>query len=93
MFKAGTLRPRRLVFFMCRLTKEARCKVFLILDSLNMHRAKVVREWLEANRLRIEVFCLPPYTPECNPSVYFSGEPKEQILGDARRKHDPSARV
>ena len=53
--------------------------MFLILDNLNVHKAKVVREWLEEHANRIEVFYLPPYSPELNPSEYFNGEPKGEV--------------
>ena len=42
----------------------------MILDSLNVHKAKVVRAWLEANEKKIQVYYLPPYSPERNPSEY-----------------------
>lgn len=109
MIYAGALTPQRLIVFMRRLTKEARRKVFLILDNLNVHKAKVVRDWLKANKQRIEVFYLPPYTPERNPSEYFNGdlkgaiqrdvpardqrELKTQILGHSRRIQKSPARV
>ena len=31
-----------------------------------MHRPRPVRDWLAAHRTRIEVFHLPPYSPELN---------------------------
>jgi transposase len=33
-----------------------------------------VKDWLTANAKRIEVFYLPPYSPELNPSEYFNGD-------------------
>ena len=46
--------------------------MFLILDNLNVHKAKLVRAWLEANEKKIQVYYLPPYTPERNPSEYHN---------------------
>ena len=79
MIYPGGLSPERLIVFMQRLIKDAPRKVFLILDNLNVHKAKVVREWLEEHANRIEVFYLPPYSPELNPSEYFNGEPKGEV--------------
>ena len=109
MIYAGGITPARLILFMRRLTKDTRRKVFLILDNLNVHKAKPVREWLEANAKKIEVFYLPPYTPELNPSEYFNGDLKgaiqrdipardqaglkKQILGHSRRIQKSPARV
>jgi transposase len=79
MIYAGGITPQRLILFMRRLTKDARRKVFLILDNLNVHKAKPVKDWLAANAKRIEVFYLPPYSPELNPSEYFNGDLKGAI--------------
>jgi transposase len=79
MIYCGGITPQRLILFMRRLTKDAKRKVFLILDNLNVHKAKPVRDWLAANAKRIEVFYLPPYSPELNPSEYFNGDLKGAI--------------
>ena len=79
MIYPGGLRPQRLIVFMQRLIKDARRKVFLILDNLNVHKAKAVRDWLAAHADRIQVFYLPPYSPELNPSEYFNGDLKGAI--------------
>ena len=79
MIYPGGLSPQRLIVFMQRLIKDARRKVFLILDNLNVHKAKAVRDWLAAHADRIQVFYLPPYSPELNPSEYFNGDLKGAI--------------
>lgn len=79
MIYPGGLSPQRLIVFMQWLVKDARRKVFLILDNLNVYKARAVREWLDAHVDRIEVFYLPPYSPELNPSEYFNGDLKGEI--------------
>jgi transposase len=79
MIYPGGLSPQRLIVFMQRLIKDARRKVFLILDNLNVHKAKAVRDWLSGHADRIQVFYLPPYSPELNPSEYFNGDLKGAI--------------
>ena len=45
-----------------------RRKVFLIIDNGPCHNLDAAgKEWLAANRHRIELFRLPPYSPELNP--------------------------
>ncbi len=44
MIHPGGLTPQRLIVFVQRLIKDAPRKVFLILDNLNVHKAKAVRE-------------------------------------------------
>ena len=83
MIYAGGITPQRLIVFMRRLTKDARRKVFLILDSLNVHKARPVRQWLVANAKRIELFHLPPYMPELYPSENFNGDLEGAIQRDA----------
>jgi transposase len=82
MVYAGGITPERLIVFLRRLTKDARRKVFLILDNLNVHKARPVKDWLADNAERIEVFFLPPYTPELNPSEYFNGDLKGALQRD-----------
>ena len=87
MIYAGGITPQRLILFMRRLTKDAKRKVFLILDNLNVHKSRMVKDWLVANAKRIEVFYLQPYSPELNPSEYFNGDLKGAIQRNIRRDH------
>ena len=50
MIYAGGITPQRLILFMRRLTKDARRKVFLILDNLNTHKAKPVKDLADGKR-------------------------------------------
>jgi DDE superfamily endonuclease len=59
--------PDKSLGFLQRLIRYACRKVFLILDNLPAHRAKLVRAWLAAHGTQIEVFYLPSYSPELNP--------------------------
>ena len=53
----------KLIDFMGRLIRDAHKKVFLIFDNLLVHHSKIVQEWLEKHKDRIEVFYLTPYAP------------------------------
>jgi transposase len=68
-----------LIDFMKRLVKDAKCKVFFILDNLRVHHAKIVTAWLEEHRKEIEVFYLPPYAPEHNPDEYLNSNLKRDV--------------
>ena len=57
---------------MKRLIKDAKRKVFLILDNLRVHHAKVVKAWLVEHKEEIEVFYLPSYSPELNPDEHLN---------------------
>ena len=82
MIYPGALRPKTLIRFMERLTRDAQRKVYLILDNLNVHKSRDVRAWLQENRQRIEVFYLPPYSPELNPDEYLNGDLKRAVHQD-----------
>ncbi|WP_262947649.1 IS630 family transposase, partial [Xenorhabdus indica] len=79
MLYKETMTAKKLLQFFQRLIKEAGRKVYLILDNLRVHHAKVVRCWLEKYKSRIEVFYLPPYSPELNPDEYLNGDLKSAL--------------
>ena len=67
-----TMNQQLLLDFMKRLIRDAPRKVFLILDNLRVHHGKIVAKWLAENKDKIEVFFLPPYSPEINPDEYLN---------------------
>lgn len=79
MLYRETMTSKVLIKFLSRLVKDADRKVFLILDNLRVHHSKAVGLWLEANKEKIEVFFLPPYSPEANPDEYLNGDLKQRI--------------
>jgi transposase len=42
-------------------------KIFLIVDGHPTHRSKLVKEHLKKLKERLQLFFLPPYSPELNP--------------------------
>ena len=49
------------------------------MDNLWVHHAKVVQAWLGTRTQRIEVFYLPPYTPEVNPDGFINRDSKTEL--------------
>lgn len=82
MIFKGALKWTTLIAFMGRLIRDGEKKVFLILDNLNVHKAAKVREWLASRSSAIEVFFLPPYSPELNPDEYLNGDLKRSVYSD-----------
>jgi transposase len=68
-----------LITFLKRLCKDVGHKVILILDNLNVHKARDVRAWVEAHRDQLAIHYLPPYSPELNPDEYLNGDLKTQV--------------
>ena len=54
-------------------------KIFLIVDYPRGHTSKQVPAWTEAHKDRIELFFLPPYSPELNPDEYVNRAVKTDI--------------
>jgi hypothetical protein len=70
--------------FLGRLAKEARRKVFLIVDGHPVHRSRAVRAWLAKNAERIEMFLLPGYSPDLNPDEMLNQDVKTNAVGKRR---------
>jgi len=52
-------------------------KVYLILDNLRVHHAKIVKTWVEEHKEQIELFYLPAYSPDLNPDEYLNQDYKQ----------------
>jgi len=75
--------------FLRRLTKQARRKVFVIVDRHPVHRSKKVRQWLEKNAARIRLFFLPGYSPDLNPDEMVNQDVKSNAVGRKRAHNRP----
>jgi len=69
----------KLIDFMRRLVRDTDRKVFLILDNLRVHHSKRVKTWLMKHKDEIEVFYLPPYAPEYNPTELLNSDMKRNL--------------
>jgi len=81
MIFKGALNVRLFKRFLTRLVKDAKRKVFLIVDNLRVHHANALTPWLLKNKHRIELFFLPSYSPELNP-VEVANADLKRTLGD-----------
>ena len=75
----GAVKAPDLVRFLRRLVRDAQRKVFLILDRLKVHRARLPRDWLAEHRSEIEVSYLPSYSPELNPDEGVNADLKQAV--------------
>ena len=79
----GALNATIFLDFLKRLVRDAVQKLFLIVDNLRVHRARIVTTWVEANKDKIELFYLPPYAPDRNPDEFLNNDLKQAM---ARRR-------
>jgi len=73
------------ITFLERLIESSQKKVFLILDNLRIHHAKLVKAWVEEHQEKIALFYLPAYSPDLNPDEYLNNDFKRNV----NAKHIP----
>lgn len=82
-FIDGTMNAGLLIDLMKRLIHDSNRKIYLILDNLRVHNAKVVKAWLADRKDEIDVFYLPAYSLELNPDEYLKCDLKAGVHEDA----------
>lgn len=70
--------------FLRRMIRYSKEKIFFITDGHPAHKTKKLNEWLEENKKRIEVFFIPPYSPELNAQEYLNQDVKTNVIGKKR---------
>jgi transposase len=75
----GTMNTDILIDFCKRLIKTSGRKVYLILDNLRVHHAKLFKAWVKEHEDQIAVFYLPSYSPELNPDEYLNCDLKAGV--------------
>lgn len=83
MIDDGALNAAIFLGFLKRLVRDTDRKIFLIVDNLRVHRAKIVMAWVRENKAKIELFYLPPYAPDRNPDEFLNNDLKQAM---ARRR-------
>lgn len=76
MIVEGAVNIEQFIEFLKRLIKYSRHKIFLIVDNLKVHHAIKVKQWLQKNVKRIELFFLPAYSPDLNPDEHLNADLK-----------------
>lgn len=81
MVYGGMFTAQTLIKFLKRLIKDAKRMVYLILDNLRVHHAKMVKEWVETKEIKrsLKLFYLPSYSPELNPDEYLNCDLKAGV--------------
>jgi transposase len=75
----GSLNAAVFLVFLTKLIEGAQRKIILIADRLQAHKTPDVIAWVEAHKDKIEVFYLPPYSPEMNPVEYMNNDMKGEV--------------
>lgn len=70
--------------FLKRMIRYSKEKIFFITDNHPAHKTKILNAWLLENKHKIEVFFIPPYSPELNAQEYLNQDVKTNIVGKKR---------
>lgn len=65
--EAPTFNAQTFGEFIRHLLQSTQGKIYLILDNARWHRSRDLKSFFEANKYRIVLVFLPPYSPELNP--------------------------
>lgn len=72
-----------MISFLNRLIKQMQRKIFLIVDSHPVHRSRELKKFVAKKKENIQLFYLPPYSPELNPDEMLNQDVKTNAV---RRK-------
>ena len=74
--------------FLRRLLRLAKRKLYLIADRHPVHKAGPVQRWLAKHARRMQLFWLPPYSPELNPDELLNQDVKTNAVGRVRPRDE-----
>ena len=80
----GGFSGRVFLKFIKRLLKHRKSKIFLIVDGHPAHKAGTVKNWIKAQKEKLRVFFLPPYSPELNPDELLNQDVKANAFKTRR---------
>ena len=78
----GAVRAPQCIEFLQALRRQIGKKLLIIWDGLQVHRSRLVRQYVEACDGEIQIEFLPAYAPELNPVEYLFGHLKPHELGN-----------
>lgn len=80
----GKFHTATFIDFLTRLLKQAKGKVYLIVDGHPVHRSATVKRFVQANEPKLRLIQLPGYCPELNPDELLNQDVKTNALGKSR---------
>ena len=66
----GNFNATRFVGFLKDFRRGRKARVYLVVDGHPSHRAKLVSQYVQSTRGRLELHFLPPYAPDLNPDEF-----------------------
>jgi transposase len=75
------LNAEAFVEYLKALLNDVPGKIFLVVDGCSIHKAKTVKEYVASTGGRLELFFLPPYSPNLNPDEWVWKNIKHDTVG------------
>jgi len=80
----GRVGAKVFIEFLKRLVHNVERMIFLIVDGHPAHKAKIVSRFVASMKDRLQLFFLPPYSPELNPDERVWNDLKNNAVGRQR---------
>jgi len=90
---AGGLNKDRFVAFLKSFMRGRKHPVMLIVDGHPAHRARIVRDYVQSLKGKLEIYFLPGYAPELNPDEFVWNHLKKQGVSKKPLRHGESLRA
>lgn len=81
MVAEGRVTGAVFIEFLKRLIHNAATPIFLIVDGHPTHRSVAVAKFVDSTKGKLQMFFLPPYSPELNPDEYVWNDLKNNGVG------------
>ena len=81
MVREGGVNSSVFIEFLKRLISGAKRKIFLIVDGGSAHKSKLTKAFVETVQDKLELFILPPYSPDLNPDELVWNHLKSHTVG------------
>jgi transposase len=76
----GPMNAERFIEFLECLIHDCDTPIFLVVDGSSVHKAKIVKNYVAGTQGRLELFFLPPYSPELNPDEWVNKNVKHDRI-------------
>jgi transposase len=79
----GSMNAERFIEFLASLVHDFDTPIFLVVDGSSVHKANIVKQYVASTEGKLELFFLPPYSPELNPDEWVNKNVKHDRIARA----------
>ena len=93
MLHDGTVTAPVFKTFLQRLMAGAKNPVFVVVDGHPVHKSALVRQYIESQSGQLQLFFLPPYSPQLNPDEQVWAHVKRRVSSQLVESKDEMKRL